>query len=348
VYAERNPGRDVLRAEIVGCCAIHRGHTPPKRGSSSRELVASVPVHRAASGREVEWSRPDVAALLIGLAGESLTCALMVLDEAGQALAATSPWTRLTGLEASRSAGHDWLQAFAPQDRDHAMAATRGRASPCELVLASVSGRRLRLRIEPLSRDLGRGGGSVVVVDDVTEQHPSDPLLADASVRDPRTGLVHRSYFLELVGLALRRQERGAATLALVLVDLRPLLAPVRRAPERGDGVVAAVVGRLRSVARPGDTIGHLGPDDLALLCEDLASFDDAVRLVEQVLAVADAGQNALRAGVAFPHFPDQTVDGLVHRAEQALQLALTGRRRFEVSLGATQALAGSGTRSGR
>src|SRR6266511_1886921 len=113
--------------------------------------------------------------------------------------------------------------------------------------------------------------------------------VAGRAARDPLTGLPTRALFLDRVDAVLARLERHPGLVAVLVLDLdRFAQAAERVGVDAADGVLVAVAGRLRGVLRPSDTVGRLGSDEFAVLCQDLRDGRDAVRLAERIASGLD------------------------------------------------------------
>jgi len=103
-----------------------------------------------------------------------------------------------------------------------------------------------------------------------------------------------------------------------------------------GDAVLITMADRLRSQARPYDTVGRLGGDEFAVVCEDLANQDDVDRLTRRIVAACgapidvDGDTVALTAtitvtvsvGVALADMANTDPTTLIGRADQAMYRA--------------------------
>jgi diguanylate cyclase (GGDEF)-like protein len=106
------------------------------------------------------------------------------------------------------------------------------------------------------------------------------------ATHDSLTGLVNRSHFLECTEQALRRNERHLARVGVVFVDLDGF----KRVNDLGghalgNRVLLAVASRLRNAVRSADLVARIGGDEFAVLCEDLATDDQASFVVRRIAA---------------------------------------------------------------
>jgi diguanylate cyclase (GGDEF)-like protein/PAS domain S-box-containing protein len=138
-----------------------------------------------------------------------------------------------------------------------------------------------------------------VIARDATVRKLHEDQLEHQATHDPLTGLANRKLFDELLVRAVFRAERGRRALAVLYMDLDGFK-DVNDVfgHQAGDRVLTETARRLESVVRPGDIVARLGGDEFVVLCENLASPDDAEKIATRV--VQAVGQPiAVAAGVA-------------------------------------------------
>jgi diguanylate cyclase (GGDEF)-like protein/PAS domain S-box-containing protein len=138
-----------------------------------------------------------------------------------------------------------------------------------------------------------------VIARDATVRKLHEDQLEHQATHDPLTGLANRKLFDELLVRAVYRAERGRRALAVLYMDLDGFK-DVNDVfgHQAGDRVLTETARRLESVIRPGDIVARLGGDEFVVLCENLASPDDAEKIATRV--VQAVGQPiAVAAGVA-------------------------------------------------
>ncbi len=108
--------------------------------------------------------------------------------------------------------------------------------------------------------------------------------LRQAARRDPLTGLINRSGFLEELEAAGVGGE--PPRIGVLYIDLDGFKGVNDEHGHRvGDAVLAQVGQRITGVLRPGDVVGRLGGDEFAVLCPHLVADQDAVAIAERVVA---------------------------------------------------------------
>lgn len=189
--------------------------------------------------------------------------------------------------------------------------------------------------------------GTLCVVDDRAPHHPSDRQLQQLRWLGDLVSLEferHESHLLcPVTGLPTLRQllrvgrkEWQSAIeheqhLALLLLDLNNFRAINRCCGhEQGDLFLREVANAIANHCRPEDFAAHLHADRFALLLP-LVDADEGLQLARQLqlmltqleLRVAPPGYQMMPVvGLALNHADDADFDALVHRSEQALDLA--------------------------
>jgi diguanylate cyclase (GGDEF)-like protein len=157
----------------------------------------------------------------------------------------------------------------------------------------------------------------------------------ELSLHDALTGLPNRLLLMERLEHALLRARRSGLASAVLFVDLDRFKVINDSFGHRvGDEVLVAVGARLSEVLRPGDTLSRVSGDEFVVLCEDLASSDQADVIVgrlegalEQPFFLSGIEVNVTASiGTAFtgkggPYAPEDVLhaaDMAMYRAKQA------------------------------
>jgi diguanylate cyclase (GGDEF)-like protein len=147
---------------------------------------------------------------------------------------------------------------------------------------------------------------------------------------DALTGLHNRRYFHETLAREVARAQRYDRRLALVIFDLDGFKAINDRIGHlAGDGVLAEVAERVRSVVRSADVACRVGGDEFAVILPE-STLGDAELLSQRMQAavaadpIGDAGTLQLSAGAAELVAEDdatrffERADNALYRTKQA------------------------------
>jgi diguanylate cyclase (GGDEF)-like protein len=141
-----------------------------------------------------------------------------------------------------------------------------------------------------------RVGGLLLEGWDITEH--LDELRA-TSLTDPLTGLANRALLGDRLRRSLALLRRSVAPVGLLFVDLNEFKAVNDNyGHPAGDRVLSAISARIGRVLRPADTLCRWGGDEFVVLCAELESPGDAVRVAARVRSVL-AGPVALDPALA-------------------------------------------------
>jgi diguanylate cyclase (GGDEF)-like protein len=157
--------------------------------------------------------------------------------------------------------------------------------------------------------------------------------------RDPLTGLVNRTVFLERVEQALAAHRRHARPMAVLFCDLDGFkTANDRFGHGAGDQVLIETAARLARCVRPSDMVARLGGDEFAVLLEDVGAADGAREVADRILAATEApfdvAGRQVRVGVSIGYAlgtANENASTLLRNADLAMyQAKLSGKNRSE------------------
>jgi diguanylate cyclase (GGDEF)-like protein len=238
-------------------------------------------------------------------------------------------WTALTGLERDASLGAGWLAAIAPGRRMEAAVLVNrvlfgGGAATVEWQLSTGD----RARWAAASMSSSRLSHCSVALVDLTAHKLHEADLSRRANHDPLTGVANRGLLLDRATQALERLAQGPGGCAVLFIDLDQLKNINDRFGHRdGDVMLVELAWQLNSVLRPADTLARVGGDEFVVLCEELATVEDAMSIARRVNAAIRqpvrlrGGLEAITAsiGIAFANSPDADVEDLLHRADRAM-----------------------------
>jgi diguanylate cyclase (GGDEF)-like protein/PAS domain S-box-containing protein len=189
------------------------------------------------------------------------------------------------------------------------------------------------------------GDGRVVrllgTAQDVTEQRAAERLLEHQALHDPLTGLPNRALFLDRLQHALTRARRPGSSLAVYFCDVDDFKdVNDSLGHDAGDELLVALPPRLREGLRAGDTVARFGGDEFVILCEDLDSEGEAIRIAERIgeafaLPFALDGRPhhlSVSVGVVFVKGGEASAAEVLRDADAAMYRAKGGGKgRFEL-----------------
>lgn len=173
-----------------------------------------------------------------------------------------------------------------------------------------------------------------------------------SSSTDYLTGLLNRRAFTEAALHEVANAVRYARPFAVVMFDIdRFKLVNDHYGHDAGDAVIAAVAACARREFRKGDVVCRYGGEEFAVLAPE-CGIDEARALTERVRTAVEALSIAIPGGravtvtasfgaVAVPAGAQAELDGLLHRADEALYGAKAAGRNRVVIEPAEQVSAG-------
>ncbi|MGY6564414.1 MAG: GGDEF domain-containing protein [Halomonadaceae bacterium] len=176
-------------------------------------------------------------------------------------------------------------------------------------------------------------------VRDITEQKRLELRLRQLSRTDELTGLFNRRYFMQRLLQELARYRRYGRPTSVVLFDFDHFkrINDTHGHPA-GDQVLVKVSKLLRERLRTNDIPARLGGEEFALLLPE-TDLEEAVGVAEKVRQMvleqeftSEEGHRfeaSITCGVSAFHGTEETVEAILHRADQNLyQGKRTGRNR--------------------
>jgi diguanylate cyclase (GGDEF)-like protein len=185
-----------------------------------------------------------------------------------------------------------------------------------------------------VSRRMMSGGGSVVILEDVTESKRAQERITHLAKYDELTGLANRNQFRERINGMLAAMHKRRNHIAIHLIDLDRFKAindtlghPI------GDKLLKEVASRLKTVIRPGDMITRFGGDEFVVLQVGTERYQDAKWLAERLARTLkdpfdiDSHRIDIGASIGIAMAPMDGVDAdqLLKKADMALYAAKNG-----------------------
>ncbi len=198
-------------------------------------------------------------------------------------------------------------------------------------VVETEDGQTLALTFNPMEK-----GGSVVLVEDVTERKKAEARIRHLARYDSLTGLPNRTYFheqMEDVLGAARAKNEGCAVLFIDLDQFKyvndTLGHPI------GDQLLCAISDRVRAIMRHTDVVARFGGDEFVFIRSGGPGDEEAAMLANQIIEVLSAPydieghQVVIGASIGIAMSPENgnNADLLLKNADMALYRAKVEER---------------------
>jgi diguanylate cyclase (GGDEF)-like protein len=135
---------------------------------------------------------------------------------------------------------------------------------------------------------------------DVTHRHIAEEILSLRASSDSLTGLFNRAHFLECLTERLDASADSTQLLALLFVDLDDFKDINDSAGHAiGDDVLIEVARRMSTMTRPGDLLARFGGDEFVLICDALASAEQAEAIAARLIEAV--GDSVDIDGISYP-----------------------------------------------
>src|SRR4051794_14486476 len=221
---------------------------------------------------------------------------------------------------------HNWVDAgvILRSEADRLTTALEDRLSGAErggFALQKQDGRTLEFEFEAMER-----GGSVAVIEDVTDQREAEARINHLARFDALTGLANRVYFRERVERILATSSGEVCAVLFADLDQFKQVNDTLGHP-RGDMLLRAVAERLKRLVRETDIVARFGGDEFVVLQSPIYSAEDAASLARRIVAALsetydiDGHQVVIGATIGIAMYPRDaaSVDHLLKIADMAL-----------------------------
>ncbi|MCX5875969.1 MAG: EAL domain-containing protein [Deltaproteobacteria bacterium] len=187
------------------------------------------------------------------------------------------------------------------------------------------------LNITAITDDFGQTSHHVAVFHDMSEIRGIEEKLHFQANHDALTSLPNRTLMLDRLAVAIghaQSQKRLVAVLTLDLDNFKHVNDSLGHTV--GDVLLQQVAERLKKCVAPDITVARLGGDDFAILIEQLASEQEAVRVAQTIIAAFAAPFNlavyetvvTISVGISFFPADGADADTLLKNAELAMYRA--------------------------
>ena len=145
---------------------------------------------------------------------------------------------------------------------------------------SSASGRSVAWTFQPMA-----GGGTVVLVEDITERKNAEARISHLARYDELTALPNRVNFRDEIERLLAISHNAERLSALLFVDLDQFKQVNDTLGHPcGDQLLCAVADRLREMLRPEDFVARFGGDEFVVFQQNILSNEDAAGLARRIV----------------------------------------------------------------
>jgi diguanylate cyclase (GGDEF)-like protein/PAS domain S-box-containing protein len=187
------------------------------------------------------------------------------------------------------------------------------------------------MELDVSQMQIGERTFAIVCLRDISGRKAYLEALEHRALHDVLTGLPNRTLFADRVDRAIAFADRADESRAVLLVDL-DRFGEINETlgHEKGDAVLQAVAGRLRSAMRDSDTVGRIGGDSFGVLpagdtdVEAAAAVAWKVREVFELPFLIRGDKVAVRASIGIALCPEhgRSTADLLRRVEVATHQA--------------------------
>jgi diguanylate cyclase (GGDEF)-like protein len=190
----------------------------------------------------------------------------------------------------------------------------------------SANDRALSWTFQPMA-----GGGTVVLVEDITERRNAEARISHLARYDELTALPNRVNFRDEIERLLAISHSASRLSALLFIDLDQFKQVNDTLGHPcGDELLCAVADRLREMLRPEDFVARFGGDEFVVFQQNIKSDEDAAglarRIVDRLSERYEIDNHLVEIGasigIAMTTPPGISADTLLKNADMALYRA--------------------------
>jgi diguanylate cyclase (GGDEF)-like protein len=174
------------------------------------------------------------------------------------------------------------------------------------------------------------GGGTVVLVEDITERRKAEARISHLARYDELTALPNRLHFRDEIERLLAVPDGASSLSALLFIDLDQFKQVNDTLGHPcGDRLLCIVADRLREMLRPEDFVARFGGDEFVVFQQNIESAEDAAtlarRIVDRLSERYEIDRHVVEIGASIgiaTTSPGVKADHLLKNADMALYRA--------------------------
>ena len=199
------------------------------------------------------------------------------------------------------------------------------------IIVDTLDGRNFSLTFQPMEN-----GGSVLLIEDITERKNAEAKISHMARYDALTGLPNRTYFRDQIDKALGAVRHSGKSCAVLFIDLDQFKQVNDTLGHPcGDQLLCAVADRLRKIARETDVVARFGGDEFVVFQSPIKHPKEAAALAKNIVKWLEEpydieGHHVVigaSIGIAITPHEAITADHLLKNADMALYRAKSDGR---------------------
>jgi diguanylate cyclase (GGDEF)-like protein len=199
------------------------------------------------------------------------------------------------------------------------------------IVSETEDGRTFAFTFQPMEN-----GGSVVLVEDITERKNAEAKISHMARYDALTGLPNRTYFRDQIDKMLAATRHSGKSCAVLFIDLDQFKQVNDTLGHPcGDQLLCAVSDRLRKIVRDTDVIARFGGDEFVVFQSPIRHPREASTLAKNIVKwledpyEIDGHHVVIGASIGIAITPSEAIsaDHLLKNADMALYRAKSDGR---------------------
>jgi diguanylate cyclase (GGDEF)-like protein/PAS domain S-box-containing protein len=199
------------------------------------------------------------------------------------------------------------------------------------IIIDTLDGRNFSVTFQPMEN-----GGSVVLIEDITERKNAEAKISHMARYDALTGLPNRTYFRDQIDKMLGPTRHSGKSCAVLFIDLDQFKQVNDTLGHPcGDQLLCAVADRLRKIVRDTDVVARFGGDEFVVFQSPVKHPKEAATLAKNIVKWLEEpydieGHHVVigaSIGIAITPHESISADHLLKNADMALYRAKSDGR---------------------